>query len=149
MPIKLNITKPVILKHALELIRESGVEGLNARSLAAHIGYSTQPIFSVYKNMGELWEDLTAEAEKIYSAFVERIVESGEFPEEKAKNVAHIKFAICENFIFRLLFIDKAEQRIKELYQSEGGASFATSHGLAVIYSTAKLPWSDDIVDMI
>jgi hypothetical protein len=52
--------------------------------------------------------------------------------------------------LFNLLFIDQAEERIKNYYLSQdGGASFATAHGIAMIYSAAKMPWSDGIIDML
>ena len=41
------------------LARAEGIENVTARKLAAQIGCSTQPIFRVYANMGELYSICT------------------------------------------------------------------------------------------
>ena len=43
MPPKVKVTKEEIILCALELVRKKGAEGLNARELAAEMGFSTQP----------------------------------------------------------------------------------------------------------
>ena len=46
MPPKVKVSKEDINTAAVEMVRESGAEALNARALAAKLGCSTQPIFS-------------------------------------------------------------------------------------------------------
>lgn len=54
MPTKQKITKNMILEAAYTLVRESGIESVNSRSVAKKIGCSTQPVFSQFPTMEEL-----------------------------------------------------------------------------------------------
>lgn len=58
MPPKVEITKEKVLKEALELVREHGIEVLTARSLAQRLNCSTQPIYSVCGSMDQLKDDV-------------------------------------------------------------------------------------------
>lgn len=51
MPAKKVIFEKDVMTAALDLIREKGENSLNARDLAKKISCSTQPIYSMYKNM--------------------------------------------------------------------------------------------------
>ena len=52
MPPKIKITKEEIIKTALELVRTSGEQSINARTVAGALNCSTQPIFSNFSSMG-------------------------------------------------------------------------------------------------
>ena len=52
---KETITIQMILDTAFSMTREEGFANVTARKVAAKAGCSTQPIFSVYKGMEELW----------------------------------------------------------------------------------------------
>ena len=65
MPPKSKINKQDILTSSLEIIRKSGFEEVNARSIAKEMNCSTNPIFRVYKNMDELKEELIEEVEQL------------------------------------------------------------------------------------
>ena len=54
MPPKVKVTKEDIINTALEMYREKGGASINARSIAASLGCSTQPIFSNFDNMDKL-----------------------------------------------------------------------------------------------
>jgi AcrR family transcriptional regulator len=58
MPPKVEITKEKVLKEALEIVREQGIEVLTARSLAQRLNCSTQPIYSVCGSMEQLKEEV-------------------------------------------------------------------------------------------
>lgn len=51
MPPKVKVTKEEIIAAALEILRQKGMEAVNARAVAAALGCSTQPIFSNYSSM--------------------------------------------------------------------------------------------------
>ena len=51
MPPKIKITKEEIVDTALNLVREAGEQALNARSIAAKLKCSTQPVFSNFETM--------------------------------------------------------------------------------------------------
>ena len=105
MPPKIKITKTDIIQKALSLLRENGVESLNARSIAAALGCSTQPIFSNFATMDALEEAVIDAAYEHYYAFLQREAESGKYPAYKAFGMAYIRFAKEEKELFRLLFM--------------------------------------------
>lgn len=68
MPPVKKITKEDIINKSLFIIKEEGLEKLNARNLAKELKCSTQPIFSCFKNMDELSEVVI---DRIYHIFDE------------------------------------------------------------------------------
>lgn len=105
MPPKVKISKEEIVKTALDLVRESGEETLNARAIAAALNCSTQPIFSNFATMEELQKAVSLAAYERYLAFLKREAERGEYPPYKSFGIAYIRFAKEEKELFRLLFL--------------------------------------------
>lgn len=106
MPRTVSISKQAIIDASIDLIRESGHEAFNARALAKRIGCSTQPIFSNFKNMEDLLENVLKDTLDIYNAFVADSIRSGESePAYKANGRAYIRFAMEERNLFKLLFM--------------------------------------------
>lgn len=105
MPPIQKITKEKILNAAFELLRAEGVESLNARTLAKASGCSTQPIFTLYSNMGELRTELFELADQAWR------LSCGEIPRDQAfvLNMAihYVNFALDESHLFRLLFMSE------------------------------------------
>ena len=93
MPPKVKITKEDIINTAVELIRSEGMDALNARAVASALGCSTQPVFSNFATMDELFEAAVAAAYEIYLGFIKREAESGKYPRYKAFGRAYIRFA--------------------------------------------------------
>ena len=105
MPPKVKITKEDIINTALELVRKNGVEAINARSIAAALNCSTQPVFSNFRTMDELCEAVTVASYEIYQSFLFREAESGKYPQYKSFGMAYIRFAKEEKELFKLLFM--------------------------------------------
>ena len=105
MPPKVKITREEIVKVSIELIRKRGIDVLNARSIAAALNCSTQPVFSNFSNMEELKNAILIESERIYMDYAKKQCESGEYPVYKANGMAYIRFAIDEKELFKLLFM--------------------------------------------
>jgi AcrR family transcriptional regulator len=105
MPPKPRITRSDILQAALTLIREQGDEALNARSLAAELKCSTQPIFSNFPTMEDLKAAVVQAAYGLYLDFLRAEAERGEFPAYKSFGMAYIRFAKEEKQLFKLLFM--------------------------------------------
>lgn len=70
---KQKITKQIILDSAFELMRFSGHEAVNARSVAKSAGCSVQPIYSYYENMTELMQELFAYTQQFLSKYIEKM----------------------------------------------------------------------------
>ena len=105
MPPKVKITKKEIIEAAIDVIRRNGEDSLNARSIAASIGCSTQPIFSNFESMEDLQEHIYAAAYEIYLGFLEKEAKSDKYPRYKAFGMGYIRFAEEEKELFKLLFM--------------------------------------------
>ena len=112
MPPKVRTTRDEIVEEAFRLVREEGVEALNARSLAKRMGISTQPIFSNFHNMAQLKEEVLAKASELYFKKLDEAEEKGDMPPLKARGMAYIDFAREEKWLFRLLFMDKRDDSL-------------------------------------
>ncbi len=168
MPPKVKIRKEDIIREGIALVREGGESALNARSIAEGLGCSTQPIFSNFPSMKELFLAVHAEAVRVYEEYLEREIASGKYPPYKASGMAYIRFAGEERELFRLLYM--RERRGEELPSEVGqfrkmekmahGASgikeeyaelfhlemWAFVHGIAVMRATGFLDLSEDLI---
>ncbi|MCX4361718.1 MAG: hypothetical protein OSJ23_10775 [Mucispirillum schaedleri] len=106
MPPKPIVNKQDILNAAIQLVRENGMESINARSLAKIINCSTKPLFRIYKNMEELKKDILEELNNYYNNFMNSRMKD----KNKLLNqgIAYIEFAQKEKSIFSTLFMSKA-----------------------------------------
>jgi len=111
MPPKVKITKESIIQTALELIRQNGMQAVNARAIAEILHCSTQPIFSNFETMEDLEKATVAAAHDIYLHALQSEAESGKYPPYKAFGMAYIRFAKEEKALFKLLFMcDRTEK---------------------------------------
>ena len=113
MPPKVKITKNDIISTALELVRTSGEQTLNARAIATALDCSTQPVFSNFSSMQTLREAVISAAYERYLGFIGSEAESGKYPKYKAFGMAYVRFAEEERELFKLLFMrdrDAAER---------------------------------------
>ena len=104
MPPKAKITKEEIVAAALTLVRQEGIGALNARSLAAALSRSTQPLFSNFEGMEKLEREVIGAAYARYLDFIKSEIESEKYPRYKAFGMAYIRFAREERALFHLLF---------------------------------------------
>lgn len=116
MPPKVKITKQEIVAATLSLLRERGEEAMNARTIAAALGCSTQPIFSNFDSLDDLQQSVLTAAYSHYYSFLMREMESGQYPPYKAFGMAYIRFAEQEKQLFRVLFM--CDRKGKELLPS-------------------------------
>ena len=105
MPPKVKITKQEIVAATLSLLREQGEQAMNARTIAAAIGCSTQPIFSNFDSLDDLQQSVFSAAYSHYHSFLTHEMESGQYPPYKAFGMAYIRFAKEEKQLFRVLFM--------------------------------------------
>ena len=114
MPPKVKVTKEDIVGISLSLVRESGADALNARTIAAKLECSTQPIFSNFATMDELRLAVIEKADELFGEYIKREVESGEYPSYKASGMAYIRFAREEKELFKLLYMRDRSQEASE-----------------------------------
>ena len=104
MPPKTIISKNNVLSASLELIKDEGVEKLNARNIAKRLKCSTNPLFRIYKNMEELKKDVYLEAVKYYEKYLfSRTFENTSSFLQMGLN--YIYFAKEEKELFKFIFL--------------------------------------------
>ena len=120
---KESVTKDIILETAVALAKEEGIGNVTARKLAAKIGCSTQPIFRVYANMGELCGDINQKAAEVFSDYYENYESEVDTPFIHL-GLAYIDFAKEESKLFQLLFLSdsRGEKSLYELLNGRTGA---------------------------
>lgn len=105
MPPKSKFTKEQITKAALEIVQEAGSERLTARTLAKKLKCSSCPIFTVFENMDEVFDEVIAAAKTLYKKYIEKGLES--IPAFKGVGTQYILFSIQEPKLFQLLFMSE------------------------------------------
>ena len=165
MPPKAKVTKEDIINAAVDIVRESGSQAINARTVASVLNCSTQPIFSNFATMDELRLAVVEKADVLCQEYMQREVESKKYPIYKANGMAYIRFAKEEKELFKLLYMrdrscelipEATEQtdRMESIVHNNTGLSgvdaklfhlemWAYVHGIATMFATGflDLPW--------
>lgn len=103
MPPKSKFTEEQIISAAMGLVEREGVQALTARSLAAELGSSPRPIFTVFDRMEDVQEKVVQAAKRIYAEGVAAGLR--EVPAFKGVGKAYITFAATHPKLFQLLFM--------------------------------------------
>ncbi len=168
MSAKRQITREQIVQAAMAIVSEQGMEALNARSVAARCGCSTQPIYLCFENLQQLKDAVEGEIQNRYNAYIAEEIKSGKYPEYKASGMGYIRFAKEQPNFFKYLFMrnragenDKWEQAYEfrreaqrvEKYGFDKSASgrihthmWVWVHGIAAMYATGFLDWDWEAV---
>lgn len=105
MPPKAKFTRDDIIMAAMQIVREQGLGAVTSRELGKKLGSSTCPVFTVFKNMEEVNEEVRNSAKALYKEYVkEGLSQDLAF---KGVGSAYIRFAINEPKLFQLLFMDE------------------------------------------
>ena len=115
MPPKAKVSKEEVINAAVTIVRQSGTQAINARSVASLLKCSTQPVFSNFVSMDELRFAVVEKADALYNEYIQEEIASNKYPPYKASGMAYIRFAKEEKELFKLLYMrDRAEEGIKE-----------------------------------
>lgn len=126
---KETITKTYLFDTAFEMLREEGIENITARKLANRAGCSTQPIFRLYENMEELWQELFERAVDYFEEYYNN-AKIYDFTPFVNLGITYIEFAVKEKNLFKMLFL--AENRYgRSLYEILNGKSGAVGREFA------------------
>lgn len=107
MPPKAKFTKDEIVCAALAICERDGIDFLTARSLAGELKSSARPVFTVFKNMDEVFCEVKKRANAVYGELVEKgLKEDIAF---KGVGKAYIKFASLHPKLFCMLFMNERE----------------------------------------
>lgn len=169
MPQKAKFTREEIIKQAVILVEEKGIEFLTARALGERLGSSARPIFTIFKNMDEVISAVYDYANEIYQNYIsDGLSDTLAF---KGVGTMYIRFASEHSKLFQLLFMKEqnvvpkssevlgliedsyqkildsitknynvSEEFAKELYFN----LWVYSHGIAVLITTKMCKFSDE-----
>lgn len=108
MPPKAKFTREEIVGAAFEIVRREGFGALTARSLAAALRSSPRPIFTVFRGMDEVQEEVMKKARRLYENYEDREM-SGDNA-FKGSGTGYIRFAAEEPKLFRLFFMKEQKE---------------------------------------
>lgn len=105
MPPRAKFTKEQIINAALDLVRENGVDGLNARAVGNKLGTSSSPIFTVFSSMDDLKQAVFEQAREVYYSYTSDW--ENYTPPAKRWAMQMVTFAKKEPKLFQLLFMQE------------------------------------------
>ena len=101
MPPGTRITREMIVDAALEVVRQSGLENVNARTVAKELGCSTQPVMYRFATVEELKRAAYARLDRMHTAYLLSVPPERDPLPEIGLN--YIRFAVEEPNWFRFL----------------------------------------------
>ncbi len=172
MPPKPKFTKQEIVAAGLEVARERGAEAVSTRDIAAVLGVSTRPIFTYFRSMDELKEEVYQEAEEIYRAYIQEGLKQ-KIP-FLGVGMQYIRFAKDEPQLYRMLFLSPPaeghnnvmgqlensqamlRESIKQIYHMDDKAAdqyfrdmWLVVHSLATLTVTGNAPYTEEEMSSI
>lgn len=118
MPPKVKVTKDMVIDAAFEVARETGVENINARTVAKKLNCSTQPVMYHFATIEELKKSAYAKTDVYHTEYLMN-VNSDDIMVGIGLN--YIRFAVEEPHLFRFLFQSgfAVENSLLEMVNSE------------------------------
>ena len=107
MPPRTKFTREKIIRAAFELAREKGIESVVARELGKRLGTSSSPIFTAFKNMDEVQQEVRAFALKEFEDCVGDALNYS--PAFKYVGMKMIEFAMREPKLIQLIYMRERE----------------------------------------
>jgi AcrR family transcriptional regulator len=131
MPPRPKYSKEMILEAAFQLVKEQGIECLNARNIARILRSSIQPIFSYYENMAKLKDELFIMVNRYHVHYFEKMATD----EYSIMNgaILYIEFAVEEPNLFRMLYMSNGYQgkKINEIVENATKKSLTDDDAIA------------------
>ncbi len=123
MPPKPKFTKEEITAAALNIVSAKGIEALTARELGVSLGSSARPIFTVFKNMEELQDEVLKAAMQRFESYAEHTLPN--MPLFKQVGMQMVLFGIREPKLYQLLFMreNQAEVSFDDIFGKLGSTA--------------------------
>ena len=159
-------TKEDIVKAAFEILKDQGIDKVNARSIAKKLNCSVQPIFYQFNNMDELKQALLEYALDYYQKLL--LTFKVDEPKYKQIGINYIKFARLNPYVFKYIFMgnhhikleemvyfDKSYEEVEKIFQLQNKISIEMvksfhlkmwmfTHGIACLIATDTCEFSDN-----
>lgn len=138
MPPKPKFTKEEIVEKALGLVSNGGVEALTARELGKALGSSARPIFTVFKNMDELLDEVRKAAMQKFEAY--DVTCDNSMPIFKKTGIKMVMFGIEEPKLYSMLFMseNKSATSFGDIYGELGGTADMCINALREDYDLSE-----------
>lgn len=108
MPPKAKYSREEIIQKAFEMARKNGIDSVVARELGKELGTSSSPIFTAFKNMEEVQQEVRKVAMREFEAYVRDAIRYA--PAFKYVGMKMIEFAVNEPKLFQLLYMREHDQ---------------------------------------
>lgn len=170
MPPKIKYDRQAVVDAAFAMVRQEGLEALNARRIAAALGCSTQPLFRAFSSMEELRGEMIRMAQASFDRYIRQSPALDPIP-YKAAGLAYILFAKEEPQLFRLLFMcdrqgqppsapDANEAYVLDMLMARYGLTrqqaadfhmqmFIFTHGMAVMIATHFVAYNQEDISRL
>ena len=99
---KVKVTKQMVADAAFDVIRANGHEALNAKSIAYHLGCSTQPVLYSFHTVDEIRQAAYEIADGYHTSFI--MPKGNEENPMLALGLNYVRFGHDERNLFRFLF---------------------------------------------
>jgi len=109
MPPKAKYTRDEIIQKAFDMARKNGIESVVARELGKELGTSSSPIFTAFKNMEELQNEVRKMALGEFESYVKDALNYT--PAFKYVGMKMVEFAMKEPQLFRLVYMREHDER--------------------------------------
>ena len=107
MPPRPKFTRDELIKGALELAREGGLDAIVARNLGNKMSTAPSTIFTHFSSVEEIRQAVIEAAREIYNGYVEEGLNL--VPPMKGFAVQYIRFAMEEPNLYSILFMNRRE----------------------------------------
>lgn len=109
MPPKAKYTREEIVQTALEMTRKNGIDSVVARELGKALGTSSSPIFTAFKNMEEVQQEIRRAALREFEEYVRDALNYT--PAFKYVGMRMIEFAMNEPKLFQLVYMREHDEK--------------------------------------
>lgn len=113
---KNKFTKEKMVEAAMRVVRDKGVDGLTAKTMADELGTSTQPVFTAFGSMEGVRQEVYAAAVCVYEGYTKAGLK------EKIPffgvGMQYIRFAREEPELYRFLFLTRAQDQACSVMKS-------------------------------
>lgn len=119
MPPKTKVTAEMIVDAAVEIVRQSGFESINARTVSGQLHCSTQPVMYHFSTIDSLKRAAYRRTDRLHSEYMMN-TPPGQDP-ILGIGLNYVRFAVEEPQLFRFLFQSgyAAEHSLLEMIDSE------------------------------
>lgn len=129
MPPKPRFTREEIVAAALDIVSRKGIEALTARELGETLGSFAHPIFTVFRSMEELQQEVRSAAMRRFESYAGRTMPG--VPLFKQVGMQMVLFGAQEPKLYQLLFMRENRSAVSFDDVFGGAAGADALHGVS------------------